>query len=86
MSLRSECYICGLDFREEEMVRHYKTRRLVDVKCADEPTHTDYMSMLQIPPDQGRRAEQPVPFQGEQVVKGTGKWYNGEWYVATWRD
>lgn len=85
--LRSECYICGLDFPEEEMVRHYKTKRLVDAKCADEPTHTDYMNWMHRPTEERRHAEQPVAFQGEIIEIGkTGKWYIGKWYQCTWRD
>ena len=87
MSLWSECYICGLDFPEEEMVRHYKTKRLVDAKCADDPSHTDYMNWMNRRTEERRHAEQPVAFQGEQIeAKVTGKWYVGAWYRATWRE
>lgn len=85
MSLWSECYICGLDFREEEMVQHYRTKRLVDAKCADEPTHTDFMGWMTRPTEERHSAEQPVSFQGEQAVP-QGGWYVSRWYVGKWED
>lgn len=66
------------------MVRHYRTKRLVDVHCADEPTHSDYMTWLQRRNEDRRHAEQTVPFQGEQPVP-PGQWYAKSWYVSDWR-
>src|SRR5262245_27495436 len=57
----SECSICGNDFREDEMVRHYRTGRLVDKLCADEMTADDYLAIYHRPMENRKRAKQPVP-------------------------
>ena len=55
-----ECYICGFDFPIGEMVRHYKTRRLVDKECADELSFSDYKETQIIPAETRETSEQPV--------------------------
>lgn len=60
----AECDICGLDFPQSKLVRHYKTKKLVDVKCADEMTHSDYMELVERPVENEVRTIQPVPDQG----------------------
>ena len=84
--VRAECFICGLDFYQDEMVRHYKLGRLVDVGCDDEISHTDYYEIYLRNRGEERiqRSEQPVPFQGE-VARTPGEWYVGRWYVSKWR-
>lgn len=57
----SECSICGNDFYESDMVRHYKTNRLVDRLCADEPGASDYLEKMRRPVEHQKRAKQPVP-------------------------
>jgi hypothetical protein len=85
--VRAECFICGLDFWQDEMVQHYKLLRLVDVDCADDISHTDLFSMMW--PHRGaermQRSQQPVPFQGEQPQPPeAGQWYTSGWYVSKW--
>lgn len=57
----SECSICGNDFYESELTRHYKTNRLVDRLCADEPGADDYLEKMRRPVEHQKRAKQPVP-------------------------
>lgn len=57
----SQCSICGNDFPESEMTRHYRTGRLVDPACADEMTASDYLAIYHRPREDRRRARQPVP-------------------------
>lgn len=57
----SECSICGLDFPESELQKHYRTGRLVDDLCADEPGATDYLEKLRRPVEHQKRARQRVP-------------------------
>lgn len=83
MAIWSECYICGLDFPEDQLVRHYKTLKLVDVGCNDEPTHSDWMSWTVRPMNEAGRAEQPVSGQGEQPHE-PGEWYVAQWDVSKW--
>jgi hypothetical protein len=81
--IRAECFICGLDFYQDEMVRHYRYGRLVDVKCADDLTHDDHMSMLELPEERRRTSEQPVAFQGEAPYP-PAEWYKAQWYIDKW--
>jgi hypothetical protein len=81
--IQAECFICGLDFFQDEMVRHYRYGRLVDVKCADELTHTDYMGLLERPEEHTQHSEQPVAFQGEQPTP-PAEWYTARWYIDKW--
>lgn len=62
----SQCYICGLDFYESEMVKHYKSGRLVDAACADEPGASDYLEKVKRPVEHQKRARQPTQ-QGYQA-------------------
>jgi hypothetical protein len=81
--IRAECFICGLDFYQDEMVRHYRFGRLVDMHCADEMTHDDYMSTLELPEERRRTSEQPVTCQGGG--ESANHWYIGLWYTCLWR-
>lgn len=71
MSMRTgspwaECYICGLDFPQSQMVRHYKSRRLVDKGCADEIGAAELRENLTLPKSEGtRRTENAVDQQGQ---------------------
>ena len=56
----AECYLCGLDFPQSTMVRHYRTKKLVDVKCADERTHTDNLARVERRPEHEDITEQKV--------------------------
>jgi hypothetical protein len=61
----AECAICGLDFPQTEMVRHYKFGVLVDVSCADQLAHSDYMESLRLPENERPNPTlQRVPDQG----------------------
>ena len=61
-----ECHICGLDFPVSQGMRHYKSRKLVDQRCFDEPTHSDYLEQMLHPgEDSDDQTEQPVSDQGE---------------------
>lgn len=61
----SQCNICGLDFPESELMRHYRTGRLVDRLCNDERTASDNLAILKRPNENRRRAKQPVPSSEE---------------------
>jgi hypothetical protein len=64
----AECAICGLDFPQNEMVRHYKFKVLVDLACADELAHSDYMESLRLPENERPNpTQQRVPDQGMAV-------------------
>jgi len=82
--ISAECFICGLDFYQDEMTRHYKYNRLVDTKCADELNHDDYMMFLRLPEERRKYSEQPVSYQGEQPQPDDG-WYTAKWYQSKWR-
>jgi hypothetical protein len=84
--IRAECFVCGLDFYQDEMVRHYKSGKLVDINCADDISHTDHYAMLwqYRRPEERQRSEQPVSFQGEVPREGDG-WYVSKWYKSQWR-
>lgn len=60
-----DCYICGFSFPRSQLMRHYKTRRLVDARCADEMSHADYLELHE------RRAEESCDL--EQRVQGQGE-------------
>jgi hypothetical protein len=62
----AECAICGFDFPQIEMVRHYKFGVLVDLACADELAHSDYMESLRLPEN-----ERPYPTQQRVPDQGT---------------
>lgn len=76
-----ECYICGFDFPRSEAVRHYRSNRLVDSMCADEKTHSDYMSEMTPPRETPVETEQPVTCQGPAV---DDTWYGGLWNEMEW--
>lgn len=37
-----DCHICGFSYPVSDGMRHYKSRKLVDAKCADEMAQPDY--------------------------------------------
>jgi len=62
-----QCSVCGFDFPYGERQRHYRTGRLVDSRCADNPVHFDYMQDYNpIETEHTRISEQPVADQGPQ--------------------
>ena len=67
----SQCNICGLDFPESELMRHYRTGRLVDRLCNDERTASDNLAILKRPNESRRRAKQPVPSSEESSGQET---------------
>lgn len=60
------CHICGFDFPISQGVRHYKKKKLVDRKCADDIAADDLYAMTRLPREQGRNSVQPVSEQGFQ--------------------
>jgi|SRR5215467_6456978 len=67
----AECGICGFDFPQNEMTRHYKYGFLVDVACADELNATDFLETLRLPENERPfPTEQRVPDQGPVVDVG----------------
>src|SRR5262252_9439256 len=74
-----ECAICGEDFPQTESMRHYKFGVLVDIGCADELAHSDYMEGLRLPENERPNpTKQRVPDQGKVVPDGA------QWNVAQW--
>lgn len=67
-----ECAICGLDFPQDEGVMHYRAKKLVDIKCADVPTHSDYIELVERPEENVIRTIQPVSDQGPATPTITG--------------
>lgn len=60
----SECDLCGFAFPESQMMRHYRTGRLVDAKCDDRPSWSDRLRTQDLPRERTRLAEQRVSDQG----------------------
>jgi len=83
-----ECSICGLAFHYAERTRHYRTGLLVDSRCADEPTHHDYLQEYNpIETEHTRISEQPVSGQGADAwVADTLAWNQRAWRTSRWRD
>ena len=80
----AECGICGFDFPQSQMFKHYKYGFLVDVGCSDELAATDYMETLRLPEtERSRPTRQRVPDQGK-VVYEAGKWNKAQWNVDNW--
>jgi hypothetical protein len=77
----AECAICGLDFPQTEMVRHYKYKVLVDLKCADELTASDFMESLRLPEN-----ERPNPTQQQVPDQGTVTQDYGFFFSSTHLD
>lgn len=67
----SECYICGEDHPESEMVRHVRLGKLVDKDCADQLGFADIKALMDLPYEERRQSEQPVRDQGD-VSSGSG--------------
>lgn len=64
----AECDRCGFEFPQAEMVRDYKTKKLVDQPCADERNHDDYMQELRRRQEGNDVTEQRVHNQGEYGI------------------
>lgn len=60
-----ECHICGFEYPVSQGIKHYKTKKLVDAKCADEPGHADYLEMAKNVHEDIQISPQPVSNQGE---------------------
>ena len=52
-----ECSTCGFDYPVSQGVRHYKTKKLVDQKCADALGYDDYWQFV----ERGRERDDPSP-------------------------
>lgn len=74
----AECDICGEEYPQSEMVRHYKTGRLVDVLCADELNADDYREVAIIRAEELIGSEQIIPAQGQQAAVGYGDYAYGD--------
>lgn len=61
----AECWLCGFDYPQSQLVRHYKSRKLVDRKCADEMSQSDYLEFWARRQQEQDMSEQPVADQGE---------------------
>lgn len=62
----AECFICGLDFPQGDMVFHYRLKRLVDKGCADELGAADYRENMRLPATEGEvKTMAPVTQQGQ---------------------
>lgn len=60
-----ECSICGFEIPRSHAVRHYKTRKLVDAKCADQMDPADLRALVRTPMEGGDVSPQPVSDQGQ---------------------
>lgn len=63
-----ECNICGFELPLSHAVRHYKTKKLVDRKCADEIGAYELRALTRIRSEDGANSPQPVSGQGEDGV------------------
>ena len=36
-----DCHICGFSYPVSQGLRHYRSKKFVDAKCMDEPSHAD---------------------------------------------
>jgi hypothetical protein len=77
----AECGICGFDFPQVDMTKHYKFGFLVDRECADELAHLDYMEHLRLPENERPNPTiQRVPDQG-QVTPQPAQWNTAQFNV-----
>lgn len=60
----SECYICGNDYPQGEMMRHKRLGRLVCHRCDDDLGFSDVKAMSDLPTEERKNSEQPVRDQG----------------------
>lgn len=60
------CHICGFEHPQSHLSRHYKSKRLVCADCLDEPGHTDFMEVLELPEEISETSEAPLANQGAQ--------------------
>jgi len=77
-----DCHLCGFTLPIGESVLHYRTKKLVDRKCADERSQLDYWEKFRMPVETRRTSPQPVQDQGQQsyddVPQGAGGGGGGE--------
>lgn len=55
-----DCHICGFTFPVSDGIMHYRKKRLVDAKCADDIARDDYESALILPAERTNVSPQPV--------------------------
>lgn len=78
--IRIECAICGFVVPLDDAVRHYKSRKWVDRKCADQMGAADIRARYPLPVEGGRNSPQPVSGQGpDGYSSGFGAYPFGEW-------
>ena len=65
-----ECWICGFEFPQSQMTRHFKSKKLVDAKCADQPSYTDMLEFFRWPVERTESPEQPVSDEGALTEVG----------------
>jgi len=64
-------------------MKHYKYGFLVDLECADQLAHSDYMEHLRLPENERPNpTQQKVPDQGK-VTPDAAKWNAAQWNVST---
>lgn len=61
----AECDICGEDHPVSEMVLHFRTKKLVDRRCADEKAQSDILRDQVLPVEEENVSLQPVRDQGQ---------------------
>lgn len=59
-----DCDVCGFSYPLSHMKRNHKTKKLVDIKCDDTLSHSDYTEVFTLPADNVTISPQPVPDQG----------------------
>lgn len=69
-----ECHICGFELPQSEAVRHYKSKRWVDRKCADDLGRDDWLAIRRMPVETPTQSPQPVNDQGGTSTAGFGAW------------
>jgi len=72
------CHICGFEIPQSQAVRHFKSKKLVDRKCADQPSYTDLLEFFRMPEERTDFSEQPIPNQGSVTSVGFGDYPFGE--------
>jgi hypothetical protein len=82
-----ECWVCGFDYPLSTATRHYRSNRLVCMRCDDQKNNSDFLMDMVLPSqaeaDRRRVPDQPATCQGE--VTGT-RWYEGRYYEGKWYD
>lgn len=73
----AECYICGEEWPQDEMVRHVILNQLVDKYCDDEMGFSDVKALTDTPVEDPESSERPIASQG---YAGHGRGYGGGGY------